>query len=286
MEVVVDERKIWWLASYPKSGNTWVRMFVNAYVSGFPLDINSGFQYTIGDNHLGLFQTVSCRPVNNLTSTEQVYIRPAVLVAAISMSASKHVCLKTHHSKVKVDDMPLIPPKLSAGGVYIVRDPRDVAISFADHLGENIDTTIKNMNTVQYVNEHVVTKLMHVITTWSMHVDTWIYKNTDVPVKVIKYEDMLINPEREFKRVLQALGFNDIDRDRFKFALKQSSFKNLQKLENNGGFREKGQGDKFFRVGRSGQWREVLTEEQISQIEADHGEVMEKLGYELSGVKV
>lgn len=282
MEVVVDERKIWWIASYPKSGNTWVRMFLNAYISGFPLDLNTGFQYAMGDNNFGLFQTVASRPANNLTATEQVFMRPAVLMTALALSPAKHVCLKTHHAKVKVDDMPLIPPKLSAGGVYVIRDPRDIAISFADHLGDTIDDTIENMNKVQYVNEHRETKLIHILTTWSMHTTTWIEKNKDVPVKVVRYEDMLENTEYEFERILEALGFPKINRDRFNFALSETKFANLQKLEADGGFRETGQGEKFFRVGKAGQWKEILTAEQVAQIEADHGEAMEKFGYELT----
>lgn len=279
MEVVVDERKIWWLASYPKSGNTWVRMFLNAYITGFPLDLNTGFQYAYGDNLITYFQSVACRPANNLTVTEQVFYRPAVLMTHLSMSAAKHIALKTHHAKVQVDGIPLFPPKVSAGAVYIVRDPRDIVISFADHLGQSIDDTIKSMNERQYVLEHRITKLIHILTTWSLHVTTWTKKNVDIAVKVIKYEDMIENPEYEFERILEALGFDTINRDRFNFALDQTRFENLQTLEEKNGFKECGKGKKFFRVGKSGQWKTILTPEQIQQIEEDHGEVMEELGY-------
>lgn len=278
-EVFANERKIWWLASYPKSGNTWVRMFLNAYMSGFPLDINSGFQYASGDNNPGYFQSVYCRPVTELTHPEQIYIRPAALMTAISLSACKHVCLKTHHAKVKVDDIPLFPPKVSAGGVYIIRDPRDIAISFADHLDSSIDETIAHMNEMEYVNEHSDSHLIHVLTTWSIHVDTWTVKNKDIPVTVIKYEDMLRRPEHEFTRILKALGVEKIDNRRLRFALEQTTFKNLQQLETNNGFRELGKGRKFFRKGKANQWKKILTSEQIETIEQDHGEVMKRYGY-------
>lgn len=283
-EVLVDERQIWWLASYPKSGNTWIRMFLNAYLSGFPPDLNTGFQYATGDNHLGYFQCVASRPANNLTATEQAFMRPAVLMMHINMSAAKHVCIKTHHAKVQVDNIPLFPPKISAGGVYVIRDPRDVVISFADHLGESIDGTIDNMNEVQYVTEHKVSRLMHVLTTWSIHATTWVKKNKDIPIKVVRYEDMLDNPEYEFERILEAFGFAKINRDKFNFALEVTNFANLREMEDKEGFREKGQGEKFFRVGKSGQWKDVLTSEQVERIEADHGEVMEEYGYEPASV--
>lgn len=283
-EVLVNERKIWWLASYPKSGNTWVRMFLNAYMSGFPIDINSGFQYASGDNNAGYFQTVYCRPVNDLTHPEQVYLRPAALMTALNLSACKHVCLKTHHAKVQVDDIPLFPPKISAGGVYIIRDPRDVAISFADHLAESLDKTIENMNTIEYVNEHQESKLIHVLTTWSMHVTTWTVKNKDIPITVIRYEDMLKYPQHEFTRILHALGIKNVNNDKLLFAIEQTKFNNLQRIEKKQGFRELGKGKKFFRVGKANQWPEILTPEQVEKIEEAHGEVMEQHGYELSKV--
>lgn len=285
-EVCVNDRKIWWLASYPKSGNTWVRMFLNTYLSGFPVDLNTGFQYALGDNNAGYFQSVYCRPINELTHPEQVYLRPAVLMTAISLSACKHVCLKTHHAKVQVDDIPLFPPKVSAGGIYIIRDPRDIAISYADHTGETIDKTIENMADMHYVNEHHTSKLIHILTTWSVHVTTWTEKNKDIPIEVIRYEDMLENPEQEFKKILKALGFSRIKKDKFKFALEQTTFLNLTKLEEKGGFREKGKGEKFFRVGRANQWQEKLTPKQVEKIEEDHSEVMEKFGYTRARVLV
>ncbi len=284
MEVIVNERKIWWIASYPKSGNTWVRMFINAYVSGFPIDINSGFQYALGDNNKIVFQCCATKPVDILTELEQVYIRPAALVALLNMSMSKHVCLKTHHAKVKVEDMPLIPPKLSAGGVYIVRDPRDIAISFADHMGEPIDKIIKCMNMREYMAVHKISKLIHVLVTWSLHVISWTSKNVDVPIEVIRYEDMLEKTSETFRKIVKALGFSEINEERFNFALEQTKFSNLKAMEEKEGFREKGAGDKFFRVGKAEQWKDILTKKQIKQIEEDHAEIMEKMGYEFSQV--
>lgn len=286
MEINAEERKIWWIASYPKSGNTWVRMFLNAYLTGFPLNINSGFQYAIGDNHPGLWQTTICRQVDQLTVAEQALIRPAVLFNALYFSAAKHVCLKTHHAKVKVEDIPLIPVKFSAGGIYIIRDPRDVAISFADHLGDSIDDVINNMGCKQYINTHRISNLAHILTTWSIHVETWVHKNKDLPIKVTRYEDMLENTDYEFRRILEALGLSDINEERFKFALDQTKFENLQKLEDKHGFMEKGQGKRFFRVGKAGQWEDILTQEQIQRIQDNHGEMMEKYGYEKAEVIV
>lgn len=279
----VDERKIWWIASYPKSGSTWIRMFMNVYMTGFPVNLNSGYQYAWGDNHPGFFQTCYSRDISQLTATEQIMIRPAALVTMLNLSAAKNLCLKTHHVKANIDGFPLIPPKITGGAVYVIRDPRDVAISFADHSGLSIFDTIKHMNDPQRTSIHPVTHLMHVLTSWSIHVTSWTSKNTDVPVKVIKYEDMLKNPEYEFERILEGLGTKVIDRDRFNFALKETEFKNLQAVETETDFREKTKGKKFFRVGKAGQWREVLTQQELKCIQENHSEVMREFGYELVG---
>jgi len=284
--VPVSERKIWWIASYPKSGNTWVRMFINAYVTGFPIDLNSAFQFAMGDLNPGYMQMVSIRPADNLTSTEQFAYRSAVLMNLISLSPAQHIVLKTHHAKVNADGFLMIPPILSKGAVYVIRDPRDVAISYADHMGISIDKVIEKMNIMQHVAEHRVTKLIHIVTTWSVHVESWTDKNNDIPVTVVRYEDMLSNPEEEFAKILKGLGFPIINEERFYFALEQTKFEELRKFEDKFGFRERGAGEKFFRVGKSGQWFDVLTNEQIAQIEKDHSKYMEKYGYTLSCVGV
>jgi hypothetical protein len=279
IEFDVSERKIWWVASYPKSGNTWVRMFVNAYVSGFPVDINSGFQYAVGDQHQGFYQTCTCRPVNSLSISEQVFIRPAALLTALNLAAAKHVCMKTHFAKVVIDGIVMMPPTLSIGSVYLLRDPRDIAISYSSHLNMDLDRTIKAMGDMQHANVHRESNLISLLGTWSFHVDSWVTENKDIPVTVLRYEDMLADPVTSFTKALNGLGFKDIDKDKFDFALEQTKFKNLQKLEENGGFRENDSSSKFFRKGTSGQWKDILTPKQIKKICTDHEEVMTKFQY-------
>ena len=129
------------------------------------------------------------------------------------------------------------------------------------------------------VNIHKVTNLYHIMTTWSYHIKSWTENNKDIPITVIRYEDLLDDPSSSFVKVLNALGFKDINQEKFDFALKQTEFKTLQKLETEGDFRENASPNKFFRVGQKEQWKEALTPKQIKKIEEDHGEVMSKFGY-------
>ncbi len=206
-------------------------------------------------------------------------IRGAALLTALNMSATKHLCLKTHNAKVEVNSIPLVFPEISGGGVYIIRDPRDIVLSYAVHLGYSIDKTIETLNEQGFLARHQDTNLVHFLTTWSTHVTSWTVKNTNIPIEVVRYEDMLTDPEVSFRKILKGVQITDIDEDRFAFALKESSFSNLQRLESKGEFRENGKGGKFFRKGKSGQWRMKLSKEQSSAIEENHSEVMAEHGY-------
>lgn len=271
-------RRIWWLASYPKSGNTWVRMFVNAYVTGFPVDLNSAYQYASGDLQPRMYQLTAAVPIDRMIDPDPIYYRPAVLLNFLHTSASRDIVLKTHHAKVECDGIPLIPPRLSKGALYIVRDPRDVVSSFADHCGFSIDESIEAMGR----NEQTLTKndssLYHVLLSWSAHVDSWTVNNRDVPTSVVRYEDMVSDTEATFKKILMALGL-EYDEGRFHFAMEQAEFSRLKAKEEAKGFREAGKGGTFFREGKSGRWRDVLTGEQVKKIESAHRETMRRWGY-------
>ena len=107
------DRRIYWIASYPKSGNTWVRMFLNSYLTGFPPDINTAFQCIRSDLHPGTFQLTCGRAIESLTITEQFIYYPAVLLNLLHTANAKDIYLKTHHAKVNVDKTTLILPQFS-----------------------------------------------------------------------------------------------------------------------------------------------------------------------------
>lgn len=277
-----DERKIWWFASYPKSGSTWLRMFVNAYITGFPLDINSPFQFAINDLTSQVIQITCARPINKLTLEEQAYFRPAALMNFLNIYAAKDMALKTHHAKIAINDIQVCPHQLSRGAIYIIRDPRDVAISFSDHVGESIDNVIDYMSNVKFVLKNV-DNLYHVLLTWSEHVRSWTRENSNIITLVIRYEDLLSNPFETFGKVIEFLG-HKIEKKRLQFAINETKFTKLRAVEDKDGFNEVSKiskSGKFFRVGKEGQWREILTQKQIARIERDHGEIMKRFGYEL-----
>lgn len=272
--------RITWLASYPKSGSTWVRMFLNAFITKFPLNLNSAYQFVSLDSDPALLQMLSPMSLDTLTTNEQFLYRPAMLLNILKTSRTKRVCLKTHNAKIAVDGLPVIPLSLSDAAIYLVRDPRDVCISLSKHMNYTIDETIEFMNNIKQgiTSEHHVTDLL---LTWSKHVESWTSSNTNLDCLMVKYEDLLDDEEKYFIDILEFLqltNFEDFS-SRFEFAMKESSFESLQNYEKEDGFIESTGHSTFFRVGKSGQWKNVLTRIQVDKIKSDHGPMMGEFGY-------
>lgn len=270
-----------WLASYPKSGNTWIRIFLGCYLNDGPVDINSlPLDLTHYDLHKHFYRAVSPKGIPDSSHFEITNLRGAVLQHMYSCSPGWPVLIKTHHARVRMYGVDLIPNVLTERAVYLVRDPRDVAVSYANHTGQDIDTTIEMMADKGAGSSHKgEPALFHFLSTWSNHVNSWMSAQ-EYSVLCLRYEDLHSNPEEQFSELIKFLGW-EVDEDRVRRALGYSRFSNLQSQEEAAGFKELQNGQTFFRRGEAGSWKETLTELQVREIEKVHGEVMNKLGYEL-----
>lgn len=265
-------------------------MLVNCAVTGFPPNINAAFQYATSDHLDAVYQLTSAGNVDELTPLETIWYRPAVLANHLRLSAPRDVCLKTHNANILLQDIPLCPHQMSKGAVYLVRDPRDVAVSYAKHMGLTIDEAIEGMASresriTRADKRHV---LFHWLGTWSENVQSWARDDSPIQTAVIRYEDLLLEPFHWFRVALDALGLSKhVDDERLAWAIEQTSFERLQNQESERGFRETGgkQGQ-FFNRGAAGGWRDVLTDGQAEKIEADHGDVMKHFAYEPSLIGV
>lgn len=269
--------KIWWIASFPKSGNTWVRVFLSSYMRGGGVSINTNI--TRNDLDPYFWQAVSPIPIDQLQLHEATMIRPAVLfhLATMFNSPFAPLLVKTHslYDRARYN----IPPCLTYGAIYLVRDPRDVAISWAKHVGKPLDEVISHMNNPTCALSPDNGPLHHMASSWSEHVSSW----TDVeyvrsPVLVLQYEKMISNPEAAFRSILDFLSI-EMNEKVFAATLAATTIDELRKLEDAETFIEKKHGDRFFNKGIAGGWKDVLTNKQREQIEADHGDVMKQFGY-------
>ncbi len=270
-----------WIASYPKSGNTWVRIFLLSYEypDYTPNDSMEIFNHK-QDIDLYVYNKVSPIQLNKLTLDEVRLLRGAALVHHMREAFGKTsgpMYLKTHSANITVNNAAWIPPEITENSIYIIRDPRDVVISFADHLGEPIDQTITRISDPQQELHSKDTNLHQPITSWSLNVKSWL---RDLPFNqfAIRYEDLIADPEHWFKKVLSFQGFI-FNQESFDRAMRMSSFDSLSAKENEQNSPRSTHQKKFFREGKAGGWQDVLTGKQALQIEKIHEETMKTCAY-------
>ena len=181
------------------------------------------------------------------------------------------------------------------GIIYIIRDPRDICISWSKHLNIPIDKSIENMindfATSEWVepNKNIFDKEKRprsLFSSWEKHVLSWTSNNWDVPLKIIKFEDLVYKKQKVIEEIIEffkdnfGFNFKDIEK-KIKNILVTTEFNKLKKEEEIKGFSESSNYCKFFSVGKSDQWVNILNENQIRILEANLGNVMKKFNYKL-----
>lgn len=271
--------KLVWLASYPKSGNTWLRAFLHNYLraSDRPHDINRLHEMSIAESEAAHFARFDPRPARDWTVSDVQRMRPAVH-RSFTTAYPDLVFVKTHNASLVVHGTPLLTPEVTAGAVYLIRDPRDVAVSYAHHLGRPLDETIAFMADPEAAIGGDGVNVYERLGSWSIHVHFWT-RSPNPRLHVLRYEDLQADPARAFGSIIDWLG-EAPPPDQLARAVRHSQFQELRDQEVTRGFVERPAGaPAFFRSGRSGGWRETLTAAQAARIERDHGAEMTRLGY-------
>ncbi len=269
-----------WLASYPKSGNTWLRAFLANYLTKArrPVAINDLPNHILGDNMLLHYEQFTGRKSDELTDTEVARLRPAIH-RWFAESSQNDVFVKTHNVIAQVDGAPLITPSATVGAIYVVRNPMDVAVSFAHHYQVDYARAVESLGEENYCLPPTSGLLPQYLGSWSGHVRSWI----DAPgltLHLMHYEDMLKKPLATFGRLTKFLGFRR-DPARLRRAIRFSSFGELSAQERETRFVEARPDDKtaFFRSGAAGAWREVLTDDQVEALVSRNRALLVRLGY-------
>ena len=275
--------KIVWLASYPKSGNTWIRAFLTALLnpekSG--LDINNMVPSTIASSRQ-LFDEMAGVSASDLLPDEIDRLRPAIY-RQNAMESEELLYHKIHDAWIRLPGgEPLIPADVTRAVIYIIRNPLDVAVSFAHHLHTSIDKTINIMNNPDYAfcdrRDRLANQLRQRLLTWSGHVKSWV-DESGLRVCVMRYEDMSAQSEITFTKAVDFIGLQHSCTE-IKAALELCDFSRLQKQEEDKGFSEKSaRSPSFFRKGTVGDWRNVLSRDQVLRITDAHGTMMARFGY-------
>lgn len=273
------KKSIVWLASYPKSGNTWMRVFLANYLAntGKPLSINQVHRFGIGDSIAKTYHMVAGREIdlNNIDLTLQ--LREKVLRGIVANNADVNF-VKTHNIRSTAMGVELIPSKYSRSAIYIMRNPLDMLLSYSRHYAMTVEETVEAICNPHNANAADHTTVFQFLGTWSDHVKTWT-ETSSFPVLALRYEDMLEKPTETFGKALEFIGLVP-ELDRLEKAIRFSSFDELSKQESTSGFAEKSPfADKFFASGQSGQWKTKLKDAQIQKVRRNHRKIMKKYGY-------
>ena len=280
-----------WIACWPKAGSTWLRAVLTNYLrdDGKPASINALIGGWLNgrdefDEYLGLDSS-------HMTEEERARhlarFRAAMAERILGRSHRPGEAAPLEPTFVKTHEayrLPNGPPRFPRGGrvIYLIRNPLDVAVSYAHHLNRPIACTIRLMNCWQ-AHEGLDANGIHnrspePMTTWSNHALSWT-EQAELVVHVARYEDLLADPCGGFGAVVRFAGLG-LDHARLNRAIERSAFHRLKAQEAEEGFKEKQPtAPSFFRAGAAGSWRDELAPEQVRAIIDAHGHVMGRFGY-------
>ena len=279
-----------WLASYPKSGNTWVRSFISSILFTKDGDVDLSKLENIGQFPL---RSQFTNYIDDLQDVKKVYQNWSNVQNYMNLD-NKIKFLKTHHVNCKIENFEFTDDNNSLGVIYIVRDPRNVACSVKNHFSlENYDE-VKNFlfrehNWLGIITDKKVkplnNKIPTLISSWKTNYLSW--KNKTKNYLLIKYENLLENPYLEFRKISKYLENHlnvKFDEKKIKKAIETCSFRNLQQLETDGKFKEQtvdkqNKSVKFFHLGPENDWKKILDKNISIEIENKFKAEMEELGY-------
>lgn len=270
------------LASFPKSGNTWIRIFLGNYLAdgAHPLPLND-LRYFAHIADTSLFEGwIGCSPWE--LSPARVALLRRELHGALHRDVERIMFYKVHDNFFLPDGVTRMFPEGCARVVYVLRNPLDVAISVKHHFDlASIDAAIDYVagRRVSFAHlGHNRTHMRQFIGSWSQHVRGWC-EASGMEMLILRYEDLLNNSRQSFEDLLRFLHW-PMDATRFERALNASWFSRLQAAERAQGFAEHYAGQSlFFRSGRAGDWRSHLLPSHLDRMLSEHGEVMKKHGY-------
>ena len=275
-----------WLASYPKSGNTFLRSLIASYIYSESGNFNFDLLKKIKQFPTNEFFENLGIDVSNKNQVSQNYINAQLEIN----KNSKITFLKTHSSFCKMfNKYNFTDLQNSLGVIYIVRDPRNVAMSFAHHNSKSVRNTIDLMiNPLATGNE--LNQVETYLGSWNFHYNSWKVFKPSKKYFLLKYEDLIIDTKNSFKQVLNFINNNlefpiSIEDRKIEKVIDETKFSKMKDLEKKDGFHEAKINDNtgkvvpFFNLGPKNNWKKNLDENSISIIEEFFKEEMLELNY-------
>ena len=282
-------RRIVWLASYPRSGSTWLRLLLANFLSASaePVAINAVSTALRGVLPHGRrwFDSVAGIASSDCTMDEIESLRPAVyrLWAQGDKSAGTPLFCKSHEAyRDTPAGEPLFPDEVTVGAVCLVRNPLDIAVSWAFYRGdEGFAGSIAFLNSPRAgLGGAAAPELRQRLFDWSGHVESW--GGAPFPVLWVRYEDLLADTAHWLGKIAWFLRLDGAaDQGRLEQAVAHSAFARLRRSEEREGFRLRSlrSSSPFFRSGAVGGWRRHLSAAQAHAVQSVHGPTMARFGY-------
>ena len=279
-----------WLSSYPKNGNTWLRSLISAYYY-----TNDGF--FLGDKHL---QNIQQFPTKKFLESFDYNLEIPGDTIKYWVEAQKKINLdkkikffKTHNALVKIGQNDFTNRKNTLGGIYIVRDPRNVLDSMSRHFQIDHDKALRVMqNENNYIYDFKKKNDFsdyQFISSWEKNYQSW-KNNKLISVKFIRYEDLLKETFFVFKEIVEFIdkltnNKNGFSREKAKNSVKSTSFENLKKIEINNGFgesiiaRASKKSIPFFHLGPKNDWQKNFDNKFIVKLNDIFKRNLDELDY-------
>ena len=270
--------KIIWIASYPKSGNTWLRLFLEQLVIGdAEVNPNTVQSFAPNENNGVFYQPFFRTPLRDVSDEALAMARPDVQ-RSVAERTPGFIFLKTHNLRGLHHGTPTINDQVTAAAVYVVRNPLDVVVSYAEFRQWSIDQAIEMILAKGRVLPRATGGSYMIGGSWAENVASWT-KVPDPRTIVLRYEDLLAAPREEFGKMVRFLEI-PADAHRIAAAVDATSFTSLSKAEDRHGFNERPTETKrFFRSGTQGEWRERLSVRQVQRVVDECGDMMRRNGY-------
>ena len=275
-----------WLASYPKSGNTLLRSILSTYFYS-----QDGVLQFENLNKISQFpQTHHFLPLGiDIENDKEVFKNFINAQNLINEEKGKLKFFKTHSSLCKIHDCNFTDLKNTLGAIYIVRDPRNVVTSFANHYSLNIDQATETILDDSRFMEKTFKNCKVFLGSWSSNYNSWKNLQKSKKYLLIKYEDLITKKKSVILKIFkffETLGFkSEIDMIKLNKAIKTTDFDNMKTKEEKETFKEALIDDKtgkrkiFFNLGPKNDWRKYLDDKNKEKIETNFYNEMKELEY-------
>ena len=274
-----------WLASYPKSGNTFVRSLLCSYI--FAKDGNFSFELLKNIKQFPdktLFKQIGV-DINNDEEMYKNYINSQ----KVFNKKDTIRFLKTHSCFVNTKKFQFTDRHNTLGVIYIVRDPRNVVTSHSYHFQKTPQESLESLLSQQVLikdDRHCTTYLG----SWKYHYNSWKVFRKFNKYLLVRYEDLINNTEKTFLNILKFIAHLGrvkftYDKEKFENTIKSTGFENLQTMEAKESFTEAkedkktGKKIRFFNMGIKNDWKKILDEKIKNKLEKELGDEMKELNY-------